>query len=240
MRKFCFRLFGWILLLSIVLTIATLIGYSRLPDIASKYLSKHLKVAVTIEDIHLSSDEIEIDNIEISNIPGSILSKALSVQKTIFKAPLKTYIKNKILIDKILLDDIYLGLEFESSKSTEGNWSTLMTNLQSNQKSSSEKTKETEVIIKELVLTNIRVEIVYKQEGSAVKKLAPIDRIVLKNISSKEGIPSDQITKIVLNQMLKSVFSKENLKNMLEGVLEEPKTNLETILQPFKNLFSKP
>ena len=238
MRKFCLRLFGWIILLTVILAIALLIGYSRLPDIASKYLSKQFKVAVEIEDIHLSSNEIAIENIEISNIPGSILSKALSVKKIIFKTPIKNYIKDKIIIDEISLDEIYLGLEFESSKGTKGNWSTLMNNLQSNPNEPSKKTEETEVFIKELILTNIKVEIVYKKEGSAIKKLAPIDRIVLKNISSKEGLPSDQITKIILGQMLKSIFSEENLKNMLEGVLKEPKTNLETLLQPFKNLFS--
>lgn len=231
--------------LAVLLGILILVGflfYPRLPDMVSDHLSKSLKVAVDIGSIHLWPNTIEINNIEVANVPGGKLNKALSVETTIFKAPLFEYFKESITIEEISLDQVYLGLEFNSASGATGNWSKLIDNLNKTSKEEdrkNEKTEKTKVLIKKLILTNIQADVVYAKDGGKIIKLKPIDRIELTNINSEKGVPTDQIMSSVLGQMLKSVFVQENLKNMLDDVLKEPTDSLDSILQPFKGLFSE-
>jgi uncharacterized protein involved in outer membrane biogenesis len=241
MKNITFRLLGWMAALCALLLIAAFLVYSRLPDMLSDSMSQKLKVAVEIGDVRLSSHSIAIDDLEIANVPGGKLTKALSVKNTVFDAPLTNYIKDSITIEEITLDQVYLGLEFASATSTNGNWSTLIGNLNENPKappSSKDKTKEAKVLIKKIVVSNIQTDVVYDKDGGKIIKLKPIDRIELTNINSEDGVPSDQIMRSVLGQMLQSVFTQENLKNMLKGVLQEPENPWNSLIKPFEGLFS--
>ena len=235
MRKLLVRLFSFISILVALGLIAVLFMWAKLPNLLANHLAEKLKVPVTIEGIDLSLQRIGIQDLMISNLPNSLLKEAFSTKTMTFNAPLTTYFEDSIVIDNITLDQIYLGLEFDSARGTKGNWSTLMQNVQS-QEAPAKHQKEKTVFIRELVLTNIQVEVAYR-DSKDIKKLAPIDRIVLKNINSQEGFPTDQIMRSVLGQMLRSVFAQENLKNMLEGVLQQPESTIDSLLQPFKGLF---
>lgn len=238
-RKTLPPLLGWICIFTVICSLAGYIAYARLPDITARYLAQELKVPVEIGDIDLSWKTITISDLEISNLPRQKLSKAFSANTITAKTPIFHYVKNDIIIEQIEIDTIYLGLEFNSASSTEGNWSVLMSNLQTNKtkNNSPPPSKQQSLLIKELVLTNIQVEVYYDLEKGSIKRLPIIDKIVLQNISSTEGIPSDQILSSVLGQMLKSVFLKENLQNMLKGVLDVPRNELDSILSPLKNIF---
>ncbi len=236
MKKFLRRLIGGALALVCIVIAGLFLLSSLAPDFIASGLSKNLRVPVTIGDISFSLNTITVNNLDIANIPKSRLSKALSVKKINSRCYLLNYLKETINIEQITLDDIYLGLEFDTPKSAQGNWTVLMSNLESATASTSKEESKT-VIIKELILTNIQVDVVYKSGGS-IKKLKPIPRIVLRDINSSQGFPADQIMKSVLGQMLKSVFIEENLKNMFEDLLTNPPKNAtDAILQPFKNLF---
>jgi uridylate kinase len=101
-----------------------------------------------------------------------------------------------------------------------------------------EKNKRT-VLIHRLVLTNISVDVVYRSDGGKVKRLPKIDQIVLTDVSSEGGVPMDQVMNSVLGQMLKQIFIKENLKNMLDGILQnQGNGTLEKIITPFKGLLN--
>jgi hypothetical protein len=244
MKGFLSSFLGWIVVVIVAIVVVVFIVWSRVPDIIANNLSKKLKVSVEIDDISLSFNQIDVENLEVSNVPGGILQKAFSTEQILVKAPLSRYLDNKIEIDEIDLNNVYLGLEFESSKSTKGNWTTIMNNLNTSESSSPKPKKEEKkgegrsVFIRTLILTNIQVDVVYVKDGTPVKRLPPIDRIVLKNISSEEGVPMDQIMKSVLGQMLQSVFMKQNLQNMLEGILNQPQNSFDKFLQPFKGLFN--
>lgn len=212
---------------------------SLAPDFIATGLSKNLKVPVSIESMSFSFDSITVKKLDVANLPNSRLQTALSVNKICSKANLLNYLDNTIRIEQITLDDIYLGLEFDSAKGTQGNWTVLMGNLEATTASApKENTKS--VIIKELVLTNIQVDVFYRASGGDVKRLKPIPRIVLYNINSSQGFPTDQIMQSVLGQMLKSVFVDENLKNMFEGLfLDQPKNAIDSVLQPLKGFWGR-
>lgn len=237
MKNFLLYFIGGVIALACIVIAGLFLLSSLAPDFIASGLSKNLKVAVTIGDMSFSLDKITIKHLDIANVPNSRLPKALSIKTICSKCPLLNYLKETVNIEQITLDDIYLGLEFDTPKSAQGNWTVLMSNLESTTASTSKEESKT-VIIKELILTNIEVDVVYKSSGGSIKKLKPIPRIVLHEINSSQGFPADQIMKSVLGQMLKSVFVEENLKNMFDDFLTNPPKNAaDAILQPFKSLF---
>lgn len=256
MKRFFSGIFGWITIAIAALCIALFIMWSRAPDILANNLSKKLGVPVEIADIDLAFSHLTVENFEIGNVPGGILAKAFSVETLDVAAPLTRYLNNQIVIDTIQLDNVYLGLEFDSATSTKGNWTRIMSNLQDSidQDTPPEKKKEKKrkkkkaeqpaqpssgrsIFIKELVINNISMDLVYIQGDGRIKKLPVIKQIVLKNINSEEGFPVDQLMSSVLGQMLQQVFIQQNLKNMIQELVPRA-SDLNDLIQPFKGLIN--
>ncbi len=238
MKRFFFRIIKGLIGLSVLACILAFILYSRLPGMVSNDLTTRFKVPVSIEDISIGFSSIEIDDLVVANVPDGKLPKALSVDQIRAEAPITTYLGDDIVIEEISLDDIYLGLEFESPSSAKGNWTELMKNLETTTEPAdpNKQTKDSSLLIKRLVLRNIQVDVYYKSNDTT-RKLKPIEEIVLTDISSEHGFPTDQVMNSVLGQMLKSVFIKENLNNMLDDLLNDSGSSGSDFLSPLKGLF---
>ena len=236
MKKFLRLLLLGGLSICLILITAISVIWMRAPDFAAKRIEQALNVPTTISSIHFFLNSISIKNLEIENLPQSYLKKAFSAESIYIKNNILNYLDKTVTVDQISIDNIYLGLEFDSPKGTTGNWTTLMNNLDSSLTKPSKEDSQF-IEIKELILTNIQVEVAYKSAGKKIKKLKLIPKIVLYNINSSEGLPSEQIMKSVLGQMLQSVSMKENLKNMFSEIFTQPKDALDTLLSPFKSIF---
>lgn len=223
----------------IAIVLIFIIGWNTLPSWVSGALSKRAKVPVSIEALRFLSPGIEVERIRVGNPPDSILPHALQVGSLQVHAPLRRFFDDQIVIDLVALNDVYLGLEFESQGSARGNWSTIMRNLKQStgteKEAAAKKGKSTSVLIKKLVITNLNIDLVYRKGDQRVRKLKPIPRLEFTNISSEGGIPTAQIMDLILSEMLRNVFSKEGLKNMLDDVLS-PKGSTQDAL---KGLFSQ-
>ena len=230
MKTFFSTLTGFIVAILLAAVIIGFIGWSRLPDIIANNLSKKLQVTVEIGDMGLQFNAITIDKVIIGNPPNTILSKAFSCRSIDILTPLNRYLNQEIIIDQINVNDVYLGLEFDSASGATGNWTRIMSNFKSSTGQDPDKgdkknpppsqESQRSVLIQRLILTNIDVDVVYRKEGGKIKKLPRIDRIELTNISSEGGVPMDQVMNSVLGQMLKSVFEKQNLQNMFQNLLQ--------------------
>ncbi len=255
MKAFLSTVIGLIVVAILAAVVVGFIFWSRLPDMVAGNLSKKLKVAVSIDSFGLSWGKLDAKNIQIGNPPGSILAKAFSCDEVDVLAPFTNYAKQNIVIDEIDLQNVYLGLEFDNPSAATGNWSTIMKNLQQStgttsgqsrkerkskkkqeEQPSSSKSNRT-VLIHRVVLTNIDVDVVYRQDGGKVKRLPRIPRMELTEISSEGGFPMDQVMNSVLGEMLKQVFIKENLKNMMQDLMNTP-SPVQQYLAPFKGLFN--
>jgi hypothetical protein len=252
MKTFFSTLAGLAVIIILAAVIVGFIFWSRVPDILANNLAKKLKVSVEIDSIGLGWGKIDLKKISIGNPPGSILAKAFACNEIDVLAPFSRYLNQNVIIDEIDVKDVYLGLEFDSASSTSGNWTTIMGNLKSSTGGSigttnGKKKKKQElapsagssrtVLIHRLILTNIDVDVVYRKDGGKVQKLPRIPRIELTEISSQGGLPLDQIMNSVLGEMLKQVFLKENLKNMMQNLLEN-ENPIQKYLSPFKGLFN--
>ena len=240
MRAFFTSIIGLIVVAIIVVVIVAIIGWSRVPDIIANNLSKKLKVYVEIGSINLGWGEIKINKTEIGNPPGAVQPQAFKCREIDIIAPLTRFMDKQIVIDEIDVNDVFLDLEFDSAKGTKGNWSRIMGNLQQSTAAEPKQSTETprSVLIHKLVLTNIDVDVLYIKEGSKVIHLPQIDRIELYDISSEGGLPMDQLMNSVFGQMLKSVFQKQNLKNMMQDLIQNPPDSIQKYLSPFKNMFN--
>jgi hypothetical protein len=253
MKTFFSSIAGFIVIILVAIVIVGSIFWTRIPDILSNRLSEKLKVAVSIDSIGLGWGKIDVEKMQIGNPPGSILAHAFTCKEIEVAAPFNRYLNQHIVIDEIDLNDVYLGLEFDSASGTSGNWTTIMNNLKSSSGNTPEgrkhrRKKKTEtpppsqnertLLIHRLVLNRINVDVVYRKEGGRIKKLPMIPRIELTEISSEGGFPLDQLMNSVLGEMLKQVFLKQNLKNMLQNLIENPTSPVERYLSPFKDLFN--
>lgn len=220
----------------IAIAILFFIGLSRVPDMLAGNLSKKLGVPVSIESINFGISDIEVKEIEIGNPPGYNLPKAFSAEEIEISAPVTELLKSNIEIDEIEVEDIYLGIEFDTKTSASGNWSKIFSNFQQRAEINKEAGKE--VLVKKLVFKNIRTEVLFRDGGSA-QQLPVIRQIVLTNVSTKGGIPTDQLMGSVLAQMLKEVFIQQNLNNMLKGIiLDAPGKAVDKLVKPFEGFFN--
>jgi uncharacterized protein involved in outer membrane biogenesis len=194
--------------------------WSRLPDMASNELSETLGVPVEIGDIRLSPSQITVQSLDIGNPSGFHLNYALAVQSIDILAPFTNYFRNDIVIDEIDLNNVYIGLEFDSPKGTRGNWSAILNHTEKSQASSTEIASEKTVLIRKLVLTNIQPDLLYRSDGK-IRQLPIIPRMELNNISSRGGNFSDQLMNSALGQMIKEIFVQENLKNALDNIFRQ-------------------
>lgn len=238
MKKLFGGIVGAIVLIIIIGALVLFFGWSQVPDMLASRLSKKLGVQVTIDDISLSMNSIDVQKIMIGNTPGGTLPKSFSADQVLAVAPLFAYLHDDIVIDEIDVDNIYLGLEFDAPGKKTGNWTKIMGNLEASEKASSSKSNKT-VLIKKLILTNINITLAYTTGGKAPQQLSPIKRLEFTNVSSTTGLPMDQITEIIMREMLKQVFSKEGLQNMIEGFLQSPQKGVENLLKPFSNILGK-
>ena len=228
------KLFRILLALVLVVLIGLAFLWIKVPDLVAKQLSKQMQVEVKIGDIALSAHSIGVKNLEIGNPKNSILPKAYSAGSIEVKASLSNYLKDPIVIDELQINQIYVGLEFASPISPSGNWSTILENMKKSAPVSKKKEARS-VLIKKLILTDIRSDLIFTQQGGKVQNLLPIDRLELNNVSSEAGVSLDQIARVILEQTLNALLKKQSLQSMIENVIQSPTGTWEK----FKELIPK-
>ena len=226
----------WLSIVLIALVMVGFFAWSFVPGMISRGLSKKMGVPVTITSIGITPWSITASNFIIYNPRGSLMSKALVVKSTKIKAPITRYFKDAIVIDQVDLNNVFLGLEFNKPLSRDGNWTTIMSRYKSASRAASKKgKKEKPVLIKRLIIRNMDIWIAFRDNPSAgAKQLKGIKYMEFKNVSSKSGLPIDEITQQVIGAMLLEVFQREGVQNMLEGIIQGDPGS---ILQGIQGLF---
>ncbi len=235
--KMALKIFIGFIVVSIVISaFFVFFGGSHILNIISNRFENLLKVSVQIKNIQVSLNRLTIDGFEIGNPRGFTLDNSFRAKSIEIHAPLTRYIKNDVKIDKINIDNVYIGLEFFSSTSSDGNWTVLIDNMErSRQQKRSRRLSKKTVLIKELILTNIETDLLYQNKGK-IRHLPRISSIKLENVSSEGGDLSEQLMRTALGQMIKEVFVQENLKEMFDKIFKFPENNtpFQDMLGPFK------
>jgi uncharacterized protein involved in outer membrane biogenesis len=230
-KRIILSLVGIIVVAIIAAGIAIALLWSRLPGIISSKLSEKMGVNVAIGDMRFGWNDIDIHNVEVGNPRGYFLPKAFTAKIISMFTPLPNYLDNPIVIDRIEINNVYVGIELDSKGSKKGNWTAILGNLQANQSTGKGKS----VLIKKLILTNIDIDLAYTKEHQ-VNHLDRIKKLEFDNVSSEKGIPYEQISSIIFNQMLKKIFTIENITDMLQNFIPQGTPGGDA-LQLFKGVF---
>ena len=199
--------------------------YHRLPSMVSEHLTEKAEVPVHLKRVRVSPGAIYIHDFSVNNPKTDIFKHALTVKTMTLQTPYINYLfKDPIIIDHLSLQDVYVSLEISKDNTMACNWSIITKNMNNN--SAHWYSNERKAFIKKLSFCNVTVAI--KLYGKTPQVLSPIDRIEFANVDVENGIPTKEISKIIVNKMLNSLFSLEAIK----GLFNFP-------LAPFK-LFSKP
>lgn len=218
-----------------VVIIFFFLGWARVPDMLANNLSKKLGVPVSIHSMSFRPSKIGVYKLTIGNPQGYSLPKAFSSEELFVEAPVTEYFKNHVVVDEVVVNDIYLGLEFDSTSSADGNWTKIFNHYEEAADLDEEDGKK--VTIKRLVCNNIQSEVLFRGEKTS-RKLPVIRQIVLTNISTEGGFPTDQLMSSILGQMLREVFTQQNLGNMIKGLIDQPGKAVDKFLDPFKGMFN--
>ena len=198
----------------ILLVIATFCWFN-LPSIVSHYLSKDFGIPISIENIKISSDELNIDNFRMSNLPPAKTPTALSSKTIKINATWKELRSEKLTIDKISINDINIGVELFNKSGDKNNWATIIT-PQEKKEIKKEDDKKKGYLIRTLRLNNISV-ILTKANGK-VKRFPPIKYLEFHNISDETGFPIEQIEQAILQTIMKSIFQQYGLESLLKTI----------------------
>jgi len=204
------KLHGFWLILVIIIIALIVLWFLKAP-IMSSYLSRKMKVKVSMLAITLRPSYTKIYRFHISNPRGSKTRTAFSSKKITIRYSWKKLRQTPTVIDEIVLDDIYLGIEFYNPLGTDNNWSRIFAKMKEDEQK--EKGKGGGVIIRKLVLNNIEVAIygmgLKGLLGQVQKKKIP--QIVFHDINSKEGFPTAQLIEEIFGSLGIQKFIKDLL-----------------------------
>ncbi len=189
--------------------------YKSRSVILSKMLSSTFQAPVSLESVDFFPGQLAIKNITLSNPADAYVPTAFKAREVYVHNPLLNFLKSKVEVEEVVINGIYLNIEFYTQDQLEGNWQTLMANMVEESVSSGRK-KQT--VIKKLILNDLQVNLLLADGG--IHRLSPIEHLELDNISEEEGGALQAISSIIAKKMVYSVLKNEGLNLIIKVPLK--------------------
>lgn len=221
-----FRLFFFVIF--ILLFGGSFIVWMQLPKIISFMIAKQTKTHVRLGSITFHSNGFSLNDLVIESPVGGTIRKALSVGSLRIDASYDAYSKRPLIIEGVKLDDIFLGIEFFDENNTQGNWVTIMHNLDdSTQEGAVDAPPDDYALIKELKLESVNIDLkLYKQKKIRLKTIPTIS---FEDVRTDTGQIADELTEIIIEKVMYTVFIKKGIQT----VINIPKDVIKTVISPF-------
>ncbi len=191
----------------------------------ASYLSHKMKVSVSMLTVKLRPTTLKIRRFHIANPVRSKTRTAFSAKVIEADYSLQELFSTPSIIDRIVLDNVFVGIEFYNPLGTDTNWGRIFQNMKEKQAKGK---KEKGFTIKTLIIKNLDLSIyglgIGGVLGQAQKK--HFSQLVFHNIRSSDGFPTGPI--------LQTIFDSLNIENYLKNFLQ-PEKELKEIFNPFKN-----
>lgn len=183
---------------------ALIILWTIKAPIVSSYLSKTLGMRVSVATVSIGPSRSKMKYFKIDNPHKYKSQYALKAESIRTSYQWKELKDNPTIIDRIEIDQIDLAIEFANVLGTKNNWSDLISRMPE------KKENAKEVIVKKLILTNMRVDI--RGMGlSAKRQTRTIDRMEFTNVSSHEGFP--------MRELISQIFGNANLFDYIKNIV---------------------
>jgi len=207
MKKF---LIPFISLVLIIIIIAV-ITWFNIPSIVAHMLSKEFNVPVSVGNVDILKNNVKIKDLNIGTPKDSKTNSSFFTKEIDLKTTLKNIKRTGIIIDSFTLNNNIIGIEFYNKSGSDNNWKRMMQTPSKSKKSSDRK-----YLIKKLTLNKISV-VLTKQNGQK-QNFPTIEKLEFYNISDETGFPIDELEKAIAQAVLKSVFQKFNLLNLINDI----------------------
>lgn len=182
--------------------------------IASSYLSKTLGMKVSVGSVTIRPRVVKISNFKIDNPWKYKATRAFEADSITSFYEWNRLKDNPSIIDRIEIDQIYLGIEFANPLGTKNNWSDLLSNMP-------ERSDAKEVIVHKLVMKNMTVKIT-GMGIMAKTQTKTFDRMEFSNVSSKHGFPVDEL--------IVKIFGNAGLMQYIQDVIPDPGKMIKQLL----------
>lgn len=212
---------SWKILLLIVVGCVIFIWLIKAP-IISWYLTDKLKVPTSVSSVSMWPSETVMHRFRIKNPSGFKMKSAFEADTITISYRLQQLRGNPSEIDRIIVDDIFLGIECSNPMCSKNNWTAIGGGMAKKQ----EHQKKRQVLIHKLILTNMRVEV----RGLGIGKppmIKQIDRLEFNEISSETGFPTDKLIRAIfqgagLQDYVQDLLNPQNaLKKYLPGIFSD-------------------
>lgn len=183
------------LLILIVLAALIFLWLIKAP-LLSSYLTNKLRVPVSIEKISIWPRVAIIRSFEVKNPDGFKNPIAFKARRAQIDYSFQELFGDPCIIDQILIDNIFLDIEFSNQDSN--NWIAIGAHMPI-QKSGQR------VIIHKLILSHFTIEIF--GFGKTIKK--SVDRLEFDEVDSAKGFPTEEIIQKVFGGLEIEEFIKD-------------------------------
>ncbi len=190
---------------------AAVVGWSMKTQIAAHFIGKQLHVPAEVGSFDLSSTRASLRELWIGNPPGSRTKTSFTARDVTIDSTWGQLRGDPLVIDEIDLDTIFVGVEFYNRDGKDNNWSRMLSKEAKESKGS-----QRGYLIKTLVLSNLTVQVT--QADGSTKRYPTIAHMEFHNISSETGLPLDQIEKAIFQLVLKELFQKLDLNQVLDTI----------------------
>ncbi len=198
------------LFVSILLIISTgFFGWTYKNLLFEKLLSKQLNnMPVRLYSLDFSKNCMTLKDLFIGNAPQSRTNISFGVEEINIDTSLKEITKNPLVIDSISFKDTLIAVEYFNESGTKNNWQLLLSDT-----SPKWKIKKN-YLIKKVTVENIVIQVT--DHNGKVVKYPPINKMEFFNINQELGFPINKIDKMIFNTIVRAVFSRLGLDNLLD------------------------
>lgn len=179
--------------------------------LAAYFMARELHVPVKIESLDMARGKTDIAKLWIGNPSHSQTPTAFSSEKIGITATWGELFGNPLTIEDIVIEDIFVGLEYYDGSGIDNNWAKILRQEHKVQKT------EKDYIIKRLVVRNLTVQLT-KANGK-VQRFPAIDEMVFYNITSETGFPIQDVEKAILDIMMQGIFKRLGLEQLLDTIV---------------------
>lgn len=176
--------------------------------ILSIYLSKQLKVSVSVDNLEFSKNQVVIKGFTINNPIKYQERTAFKAQKIVVDYQVGNLPKK---IDSIKVTDSYMNISCENPLCTDNNWTDIVSRVAKKEGKAEEKQK---VFIEQLYFDKLIVDAEDMHLFPGKKDRLELINLEFKNISSDQGFP--------MQQLIAALFRSAGLKDLLKDVFKQP------------------
>jgi len=210
------RIIQILIVLIVVISGLGCLAYFNASFLFARIISNKTHVPVKIKSTAFLESQILMKELWMGNPRDARLPTAMTVETIDVKAPYLTYLDNPVTIDLIHLDNVYFNIQIYNKEQTKGNWQTIISNVQKENKSPL--SVEREVHMKKVLITNIQVDLI--RSNGELYKLSTIPKIEFDHLNTEKGVPVQEISEILMQKMIEYIFIENGIKSIIEAPVD--------------------